>query len=305
VEKETDLVVIEKELEIKEDRNYADAMAIKVTDEVTKQIAGAIVIGLKALLAEMDNTFDPMIEANTETKRKAEAARKLSVQKKEQHYDKPSRALKYVLAQITAFDSAEQKRRDEVARVEQERIRKAEEDRRLKAAQKLEDDAKKLGTILPSQIPIGTEVEYHAIIGGPVTGRAKVSSPVQESESGELVVFLQGKAGYVSIKALTLPGVAEKIEELKKEAEKTLDAPIITPVVVAQKVEKLAGIETRRYWHARVIKAEDVPDVYKSQCKECGTLVPNKKLLNSMAVESKGKIPAPKGVEYYSDEKSY
>ena len=295
MEQVKDLALIEQELSIKEDRNFKDAMAIKVTDEATKQIAGAVVIGLKALLAEMDETFDPMIEANTETKRKAEAARKLSVQKKEQHYEKPKKALDYVLAQITAYNTAEQRRRDQEARAEQERIRKAEEDRRLKAAQKLEDDAKALGALLPSQIPIGTTVEYHPIIGGPVGSKETISSPVQESESGELVVFLKGKAGYVSLKALTLPGVAEKISELKKEAEKTLDAPIVTPVVVAQKVDKIAGITTRKYWHAEVIDFSKVPDAYK---------VADQVKLNGLARTLKDQAKV-EGVRFFEDEKSY
>ena len=236
MEQEKDLQVIEKELAIKEDRNYNDAMAVKVTDEPTKQIAGAIAIGLKALLKEMDDTFDPIIEANTEAKRKVEAARKISVQKKEQHYDKPSRALKYVLAQITAYDSAEQKRRDEAARVEQERIRKAEEARRIAEAERLEAEAKKL----------------------------EASNPV-------------------------------KAAEIQKEAEKTLDAPIITPVVVSQKVEKIAGITKRKYWHAEVIDFSKLPNAYK---------IADQVKLNGLARALKDQAQV-EGVRFFEDEISY
>ena len=236
MEQVKDLAVIEQELSVKEDRNFKDAMAIKVIDEATKQIAGAVVIGLKALLAEMDETFDPMIEANTETKRKAEVARKLSVQKKEQHYEKPKKALDYVLAQITAYNTAEQRRRDQEARAEQERIRKAEEARRLAEAERLEAEAKKLAE----------------------------SNPI-------------------------------KAAEIQKEAEKTLDTPIITPVVVAQKVDKIAGITTRKYWHAEVVDFSKVPDAYK---------VADQVKLNGLARALKDQAKV-EGVRFFEDEKSY
>jgi len=53
-------------------------------------------------------------------------------------------------------------------------------------------------------IKIGTLVDYHAIIGGPVTkARMEVREPAQRLTSGHWVCWLKGKAGCVSVEAVT------------------------------------------------------------------------------------------------------
>jgi hypothetical protein len=50
----------------------------------------------------------------------------------------------------------------------------------------------------------GDKVDYHSIIGGPVTkpGLVMKSDPFKAS-SGDMVAFVEGVSGYVSMDALT------------------------------------------------------------------------------------------------------
>lgn len=100
---------------------------------------------------------------------------------------------------------------------------------------------------------------------------------------------------------------AQRLEAEGKieKATEVLEAPIVTEVVAPAEIEKPVGYSERRYWKARVLRAHDVLPNLKLPCKECGTMVPNMKLLNSMAANSKGKVPAPFGVEYYEDVRPY
>ncbi|MEN6581655.1 MAG: hypothetical protein ABFD54_04340 [Armatimonadota bacterium] len=50
----------------------------------------------------------------------------------------------------------------------------------------------------------GDTVDYHSIIGGPITkaGLTIISNPFQ-TPSGDMVVFVGGVSGYVDVEALT------------------------------------------------------------------------------------------------------
>jgi len=53
-------------------------------------------------------------------------------------------------------------------------------------------------------IQIGTVVDYHSIIGGPITKSAMVvREPAQQLPGGQWVCWLRGKAGCVSCDSVT------------------------------------------------------------------------------------------------------
>ena len=67
-----------------------------------------------------------------------------------------------------------------------------------------------------SEFKCGDLVDYHSIIGGPVTlaGKRLRSDPFF-SDSGIEVAFIEGKAGYVAVEALT--PAEEKVDEEGEE----------------------------------------------------------------------------------------
>ena len=53
-------------------------------------------------------------------------------------------------------------------------------------------------------LQVGTVVDYHAILGGPITKAAMVvSEPAQRLAGGQWVCWLRGKAGCVSCDSVT------------------------------------------------------------------------------------------------------
>lgn len=58
---------------------------------------------------------------------------------------------------------------------------------------------------------VGDKVNYHAIIGGPVTSAGHIVQQVDRLSCGELVAFISGKSGCVSVDALS-PEVEQQEE---------------------------------------------------------------------------------------------
>jgi len=50
---------------------------------------------------------------------------------------------------------------------------------------------------------VGDDVNFHSIIGGPVTSSNHKIKDIFISEANETVAFISGKSGYVSIEALS------------------------------------------------------------------------------------------------------
>lgn len=83
-------------------------------------------------------------------------------------------------------------------------------------------------------------------------------------------------------------GNTEKAEELRQQAQET---QMITPTV-ANKVEKVAGISTKKIWRFKIVDTNKIPRQY---------LIPNEKMLGQVAQATKGTLKI-EGVEFYADE---
>jgi len=49
----------------------------------------------------------------------------------------------------------------------------------------------------------GTKVNYHSIIGGPATSQHEIREEPWQDAAGQWVCMLTGKAGYVSVNAIS------------------------------------------------------------------------------------------------------
>ena len=124
------------------------ANALKVIDTASYLAAGELWKSIKTLRAKIADTFDDIIKA-------AHLAHKKAIEKKKMHDDPLNAAERLVKKEMERFDT------------EQERIRKAEEDRLQKIAQKEAED-RRLEEALAAE-KAGRKEEAAAIIETPVT----------------------------------------------------------------------------------------------------------------------------------------
>ena len=124
------------------------ANALKVIDTASYLAAGELWKSIKTLRAKIADTFDDIIKA-------AHLAHKKAIEKKKMHDDPLNAAERLVKKEMERFDT------------EQERIRKAEEDRLQEIAQKEAED-RRLEEALAAE-KAGRKEEAAAIIETPVT----------------------------------------------------------------------------------------------------------------------------------------
>ena len=124
------------------------AKTVKVTNPETYTAAGQIWKAIKDMMKEVSDTFDPLIEA-------AHLSHKKALEKKAKFYQPLDLASRSVKKLMSDYDT------------EQERIRKAEEDRLQKIAQKQAED-RRLEEALAAE-KAGRKEEAAAIIETPVT----------------------------------------------------------------------------------------------------------------------------------------
>lgn len=68
-----------------------------------------------------------------------------------------------------------------------------------------------------SLYPIGTEVNYHPIIGQPDHVKTKTRSQAWTLKNKEAVVMVEGKAGCVSLEAISIDPKVERMAELSSK----------------------------------------------------------------------------------------
>lgn len=123
------------------------AKAVKVTDSETYTAAGMLWKSIGDMIKEVKDTFDPICDA-------AHKAHKAAVEKRSKFLDPLTTAQKTVKSLMSAYD------------LEQEKIRKAEEDRLRAIALKEEEDRRLAEAILAEQS--GQTEEAEAILETPV-----------------------------------------------------------------------------------------------------------------------------------------
>ena len=123
------------------------AKAVVVTDAETYTRAGALWTGIKDMIAEVKETFDPICDA-------AHKAHKAATAKRAQYLDPLEKASKDVKSLMSAYDA------------EQERIRQAEQARLAEIARKEEEDRRLEEALLAEEF--GDAEEAAAILEEPV-----------------------------------------------------------------------------------------------------------------------------------------
>lgn len=123
------------------------AKTVKVVDSETYTAAGMMWKTIKDMMKEIDDTFDGIIK-------KAHEAHKEAIAKKAKYYQPLDLASRQVKKLMSDYD------------LEQERIRKAEEDRLREIARKEEEDRRLAEAILAEQS--GQKEEAEAILETPV-----------------------------------------------------------------------------------------------------------------------------------------
>lgn len=140
------------------------AKLITVVDQASFDAADRFFGIIKDMEKKIDAFFDPMIEAAMETKRKAEAARKAVVTRRDEVKAPLVDASNYLRPQMYAWT----KKQEEERRLEQLRLeaqaRKEEEERRLREAELLEQ--------------MGEHEEAERVIEEPVIFQAPVAQKV-------------------------------------------------------------------------------------------------------------------------------
>ena len=139
-EKKIMAVGAERQYEKKGLSIFEEAKTIQVVDAATMWLANSMIKACEELETEIDSSYDPIIEANKETKRKADQARAVSVAQKEKVAGPVKKAKQWLLDQIGGYRKREQDKLDAIAKAEQDRLRKIEEDKRLAEVERIERD---------------------------------------------------------------------------------------------------------------------------------------------------------------------
>jgi len=234
------------------------AKAVTVTDSKTYTAAGMLWKSIGDMIKEVKDTFDPICE-------KAFAAHKEATGKRAKYLDPLTVAQKSVKQIMSAYDA------------EQERIRKAEEERLAAIARKEEEERRRI-----EQERLEAE------------RKAEEDRLLKEAEAAR-------ERGDKEAADALLNAAVESNEQINQAAAAIAAEPIyVPPVVVPKSVPKMAGGPVyREMWLAEVtdIKALCLAVATGKASTEC--VLGNMPTLNRMAVALKGTMNIP-GVRSYS-----
>jgi uncharacterized membrane protein YqiK len=234
------------------------AKAVKVIDSETYTAAGIMWKSIGDMIKEVKDTFDPICEA-------AHKAHKAATEKRSKYLDPLTNAQKSVKALMSAYDA------------EQERIRKAEEDRLRKIA---EDEEKERRRAEQERLEAERKAEEDRLLA-----EAQAAKDRGDNETAELLTN----------------AAVETSEAIKEQSAAIAQEPIyVAPIVVPKTTPKMAGGPVyREVWAAEVtdIKALCLAVATGKASPECVT--GNMVALNRMAVALKGTMNIP-GVKAYS-----
>lgn len=234
------------------------AKAVKVIDSETYTAAGIMWKSIGDMIKEVKDTFDPICEA-------AHKAHKAATEKRSKYLDPLTSAQKSVKQLMSAYDA------------EQERIRKAEEDRLRKIA---EDDERERRRVEQERLDAERKAEEDRLLA-----EAQAAKDRGDNETAELLTN----------------AAVETSEAIKEQSAAIAQEPIyVAPVVVPKTTPKMAGGPVyREVWAAEVtdIKALCLAVATGKASPECVT--GNMVALNRMAVALKGTMNIP-GVKAYS-----
>lgn len=234
------------------------AKAVKVIDSETYTAAGIMWKSIGDMIKEVKDTFDPICEA-------AHKAHKAATEKRSKYLDPLTNAQKSVKALMSAYDA------------EQERIRKAEEDRLRKIA---EDEEKERRRAEQERLEAERKAEEDRLLA-----EAQAAKDRGDNETAELLTN----------------AAVETSEAIKEQSAAIAQEPIyVAPIVVPKTTPKMAGGPVyREVWAAEVtdIKALCLAVATGKASPECVT--GNMVTLNRMAVALKGTMNIP-GVKAYS-----
>lgn len=234
------------------------AKAVKVIDSETYTAAGIMWKSIGDMIKEVKDTFDPICEA-------AHKAHKAATEKRSKYLDPLTNAQKSVKALMSAYDA------------EQERIRKADEERLRKIA---EDKEKERRRIEQERLDAERKAEEDRLLA-----EAQAAKDRGDNETAELLTN----------------AAVETSEAIKEQSAAIAQEPIyVAPVVVPKTTPKMAGGPVyREVWAAEVtdIKALCLAVATGKASPECVT--GNMVALNRMAVALKGTMNIP-GVKAYS-----
>lgn len=234
------------------------ANAVKVTDPQTYTAAGIMWKSIGDMIKEVKDTFDPICEA-------AHKAHKAATEKRSKYLDHLTAAQKAVKSLMSAYDA------------EQERIRKAEEER-LSAIARAEEEARRKAEI--ERLEAERKAEEDRLLA-----EAQAAKDRGDNDTAEILTN----------------AAVETSEAIKEQSAAIAQEPIyVAPVVVQKTTPKMAGGPVyREVWAAEVtdIKALCLAVATGKSSTECVT--GNMVALNRMAVALKGTMNIP-GVKAYS-----
>jgi DNA polymerase III alpha subunit (gram-positive type) len=234
------------------------AKAVIVIDSETYTAAGTLWKSIGDMIKEVKDTFDPICEA-------ANKAHKEATSKRAKYLDPLVTAHKSVKALMSDYDA------------EQERIRKAEEERLAKIAREEEEKRRKEEQ---DRLDAERKAEEERLLN-----EAQTAKDRGDNETAELLTN----------------AAVEASEAIKEQAAAIAQEPIyVAPVVVPKTTPKMAGGPVyREVWAAEIIdiKALCLAVATGKASPEC--VMGNMPVLNKMAVALKKTMNIP-GVKAYS-----
>ncbi len=247
-----------EEVETKSLTIIDQAKAVAVRDADTYTAAGFLWKQIGEMIKEVKGTFDPICDA-------ANKAHKAATEKRAQYLDPLTAAQKSVKALMSAYDA------------EQEKIRKAEEERLATIARAEEEDRRQKEQAL-------LEAE----------GKAEADRLLEEAEAAE-------KRGDNDAAESLTEAAIQTTDQTNQIIASIAAAPVyVPPVVVPKSTPKMAGGPVyQERWYAEVTDIKALCRAVADGKASPEYVMANMPQLNRMAISTRG-VPAIPGVKVYS-----
>jgi len=234
------------------------ARAVVVKDSQTYTAAGMLWKQIGEMISEVKSTFDPICDA-------AHKAHKAATEKRSKFLDPLTNAQKSVKSLMSSYDA------------EQERIRKAEEERLAAIARKEEEERRR---IEQDRLEAERKAEEDRLLA-----EAQAAQDRGDSETAEILTN----------------AAVETSEAIKEQAAAIAQEPIyVAPVVVPKTTPKMAGGPVyREMWLAEVVSIKELCRAVAEGKASPECVMGNMPVLNKMAVALKSTLSIP-GVKAYS-----
>jgi len=234
------------------------AKAVTVCSPESYTAAGFLWKQIGEMIKEVKDTFDPICDATNK-------AHKAATEKRAKYLDPLNTVYKSVKALMSAYDA------------EQERIRKAEEERLAKIAREEEGKRRKEEQ---ERLEAERKAEEERLLN-----EAQAAQDRGDNETAELLTN----------------AAVETSEAIKEQAAAIVQEPIyVAPVVVPKAVPKMAGGPIyREVWAAEVIDIKALCLAVATGKISPENVLPNMVVLNRQAVALKNTLNIP-GVKAYS-----